>query len=77
MFGLATGKKLTQHQTLACIILATQAYIRVVPQLEEVGAHKGQGAGGMLFNLLQVLLRHLPHGGAASLKQRWVVEVPL
>lgn len=48
-----------------------------MPQLEEVGAYEGQGAGWMLLDHLQVLLRHFPHGRAGPFKQRWVVEVPL
>lgn len=49
----------------------------MVPEFEEVRSHKGQAAGGVELHHLQVLLRHLPHGGAAPLEQSRVVEVPL
>lgn len=51
--------------------------VRVVPEFEEVRSHKRQAAGGVQLHHLQVLLRHLPHGGAAPLEQRRVVEIPL
>lgn len=51
--------------------------VRVVPELEEMGAYVGERAGRVLPHHLQVFLGHLPHGGAAALKQRRVVEVPL
>lgn len=49
---------------------------RVVPELEEVGADVGQGAG-VLAHQAQVLLGQLPHGRAAALEQGGVVQVAL
>lgn len=63
----------------ACLLERQQRKrnVRVVPEFEEVSSHKGQAAGRVQLHHLQVLLRHLPHGGAATLEQGRVVEVPL
>ena len=52
-------------------------YVRVVPHLEEVSSDVGQGAGGVAPDHLQILLGHLPYGGATARKQGRVMEVPL
>lgn len=49
----------------------------MVPEFEEVGAHKRQGAGGMFLDYLKVLFCHLPNWGAATLKQGWIMQVTL